>query len=117
MHKCIISVHVEQLSKHLGLMAYQGAVTRVLAWSQQFMRKRTVRDITCLWYDKFFFPPQQDECSFVSLRDVERAMIVFEYFCEKMDIFGPLINEKLKDEVNDEFIVLLIHNVFLTEST
>ena len=30
----------------------------------------------------------QDECSFVSLRDVERAMIVFEYFYDKMEVFG-----------------------------
>ena len=30
----------------------------------------------------------QDECSFVSLRDVERAMIVFEYLYGMMDIFG-----------------------------
>ena len=25
----------------------------------------------------------------MSLRDVERAMVVFEYFFNKMDIFGP----------------------------
>ena len=25
----------------------------------------------------------------MSLRDVERAMIVFEYFYDKMDVFGP----------------------------
>ncbi len=36
----------------------------------------------------------QDECSFVSLRDIERAMIVFEYFLDKMHIFGPKIVEK-----------------------
>ena len=35
----------------------------------------------------------QNECSFVSLRDVERAMIVFEYFISKMNIFGPPMNE------------------------
>ena len=29
----------------------------------------------------------------MSLRDVERAMIVFEYFFDKMDIFGPKMNE------------------------
>ena len=28
----------------------------------------------------------QDECSFVSLRDVERAMIVFEWFYDKAKI-------------------------------
>lgn len=38
----------------------------------------------------------QDECSFVSLRDVERTMIVFEYFFEKMCLFGPRMDEKVK---------------------
>ena len=33
----------------------------------------------------------QDECSFVSLRDVERAMIVFEWFYEKNDFFQELL--------------------------
>ena len=30
----------------------------------------------------------------MSLRDVERAMIVFKYFYEKMDMFAPLIDQK-----------------------
>jgi hypothetical protein len=34
----------------------------------------------------------------VSLRDVERAMIVFKYFYEKMDIFAPLIEQKQREE-------------------
>jgi hypothetical protein len=34
----------------------------------------------------------------VSLRDVERAMIVFKYFYEKMDIFAPLIEQKQQEE-------------------
>ncbi len=56
-------------------------VARVLAWSQWYMRQR------------------EDECSFVSLRDVERAMIVFEYFFEKMaSLFGPLIDQKAVQE-------------------
>ena len=33
----------------------------------------------------------QDECSFVSLRDVERAMIVFEWFYENNDSFEQLL--------------------------
>ena len=37
----------------------------------------------------------QDECSFVSLRDVERAMIVFEWFYENNDFFEELL---LKDK-------------------
>ena len=36
---------------------------------------------------------EQDECSFVSLRDVERAMIVFEYLFSMMDIFGPHMDD------------------------
>lgn len=40
----------------------------------------------------------QDECSFVSLRDVKRAMIVFEYMYKIMDIFGPLMNQKALDQ-------------------
>ena len=34
----------------------------------------------------------------MSLRDVERAMIVFKYFFDKMDLLGPLIDEKMVDE-------------------
>ncbi len=46
--------------------------------------------------------PAQNECSFVSLRDVERAMIVFEYFYEKMDrVFAPLINKKAEEAYNE----------------
>ena len=41
---------------------------------------------------------RDDECSFVSLRDVERAMIVFKYFFDQMTHFGPLIDQKAKDE-------------------
>ena len=33
----------------------------------------------------------QDECSFVSLRDVERAMIVFEWFYENNEFFEQLL--------------------------
>ena len=40
----------------------------------------------------------------MSLRDVERAMIVFKYFYEKMHIFASLIEEKQvkHDEESDE---------------
>lgn len=43
----------------------------------------------------------QDECSFVSLRDVERAMIVFEYFYEKIDEFRNA-DKKLAIPQHDE---------------
>ena len=43
----------------------------------------------------------QDECSFVSLRDVVRALIVFEWFLEKLtgsdDLLMALIREKEGD--------------------
>ena len=38
----------------------------------------------------------------MSLRDVERAMIVFKYFYEKMDVFAPLIDQKQREEEEDE---------------
>ena len=34
----------------------------------------------------------------MSLRDVERAMIVFKYFYENMDNFAGLIDEKCQEE-------------------
>ena len=40
----------------------------------------------------------------MSLRDVERAMIVFEYFYDKMNIFGPKMDEmaaKINPEIED----------------
>ena len=42
----------------------------------------------------------QDECSFVSLRDVERAMIVFLFFVEKVDLFKDLVAGRANDEVS-----------------
>ena len=41
----------------------------------------------------------QDECSFVSLRDVERVMIVFRYFCEKKHMFIQEVLNKAQAEV------------------
>ena len=64
----------------------------------------------------------QTECSFVSLRDVERAMVVFEYFYEKMGtVFTQLINEGAKkdhyklDAVDSNEVnhyCSYVHNVF-----
>ena len=52
----------------------------------------------------------QDECSFVSLRDVDRAMMVFEYFYEKMNLFGPLMEKWAKDHQQPgEEVVILSH--------
>ena len=38
----------------------------------------------------------------MSLRDVERAMIVFKYFYENMNIFAPLIEEKQREDEKSE---------------
>ena len=47
----------------------------------------------------------QDECSFVSLRDVERAMKVMVWFYNHRDSLNPLMDEHLNDsdeESDDE---------------
>ena len=43
----------------------------------------------------------------MSLRDVERAMVVFKFFIEKMSLFKDLIAAKAKDEVRN-FIVYVL---------
>ncbi|XP_078382607.1 E3 ubiquitin-protein ligase rnf213-alpha-like isoform X3 [Oculina patagonica] len=61
------------------------AIATVLAASQQFMRNK------------------KDECSFVSLRDVKRAMEVMVWFYENFRNFSPLIqDEKRKNEVGED---------------
>jgi len=52
------------------------AIATVLATSQQFMRNK------------------KDECSFVSLRDVKRAMQVMVWFYENFNNFSPLIHDE-----------------------
>ena len=42
----------------------------------------------------------------MSLRDVERAMVVFKFFIDKMSLFKDLIADKAKDEVRS---ILLVH--------
>ena len=37
----------------------------------------------------------------MSLRDVERAMIIFRFFCDKGDKFHELVSEIAEEEVND----------------
>ncbi len=56
---------------------------------------------------KYLYLCLQDECSFVSLRDVERAMIVFEYFLDKMHILGPKIDGKNGAKFADKAIGLV----------
>ena len=49
-------------------------------------------------YECLFMHTFQDECSFVSLRDVVRTMIVFEYFYTKMIHFEEAAMEARKDD-------------------
>ncbi|XP_022801884.1 E3 ubiquitin-protein ligase rnf213-alpha-like, partial [Stylophora pistillata] len=65
------------------------AVAEVLAASQKYMRA------------------QSDECSFVSLRDVERAMQVMVWFYEHMDTLGKLMDmvlakRRMKEGLDDD---------------
>lgn len=63
----------------------------------------------------------QDECSFVSLRDIERTMIVFEYFSKKMDEIDQIIDlkrieaaEKAKQKVSSLVVYIALHFFFIT---
>ncbi|XP_035676169.1 LOW QUALITY PROTEIN: E3 ubiquitin-protein ligase rnf213-alpha-like [Branchiostoma floridae] len=55
-------------------------VTAVLTASQEFMRKK------------------KDECSFVSLRDVERTLTVMAWFLQILPVLSALMNEKITRE-------------------
>ena len=41
------------------------------------------------------------------MRDVKRAMIVFDYFLGKMNVFGDLMNAKEENEMEDEDLEVL----------
>ncbi|KAL9988404.1 hypothetical protein ACROYT_G002842 [Oculina patagonica] len=60
------------------------AVAEVLAASQKYMRD------------------QSDECSFVSLRDVERAMQVMVWFYKHVDTLGRLMKKVLTEQRREE---------------
>jgi hypothetical protein len=73
----IVKNHIEKcdaLKQNIQL------IVDVLVWSQKYMRD------------------MKNECSFVSLRDVERAMIVFEYMYDMMKVFGPPMTELAIEE-------------------
>ncbi|RXN10159.1 E3 ubiquitin-protein ligase RNF213-beta-like protein [Labeo rohita] len=61
----------KQMRDHGLPPAYQNVITKVLAASQRYMRR------------------QADECSFVSLRDVERSMCVLIWFYNHRDDLFP----------------------------
>ncbi|XP_022806308.1 E3 ubiquitin-protein ligase rnf213-alpha-like [Stylophora pistillata] len=74
-------VHEGQL---VGDSSTVEAIAEVLAASQRYMRE------------------QLDECSFVSLRDVERAMQVMVWFYKHVDTLGRLMRKVTADQRRDE---------------
>lgn len=76
---------------------YVSAIADVIAWSQDYMKGKEVyieiNTTTPLTNPSELFQLMQDECSFVSLRDVDRTLAVFTFFCEKWDKFHPLIEK------------------------
>ena len=93
------------ISRYTDVSGLVDAVTELLTASQLFMRTKQVftnfvtmnicnytHFLCCHLY-------MQDECSFVSLRDVERAMIVFEWFYENNKFFEQLLKDEPGYEV------------------
>ncbi|XP_061169142.1 E3 ubiquitin-protein ligase RNF213-like [Saccostrea echinata] len=62
----------------------EDVLSRILTVAQEFMRK------------------QKDECSFVSLRDVERVLTVFNWFCNEDENGSLLLNMLNKPTETDE---------------
>jgi hypothetical protein len=57
-----------------------------------------------LTYSQKFIREQRDECSFVSLRDIERVILVTNWFFTKKDlIFTRMNNKKLIQFTNDSY--------------
>ena len=79
----IVSRHV-QVDKSLpNVPGFIDVVTNILAACQTFMRQRS------------------DECSFVSLRDVERAMRIMVWFYDLRDVLDECIKEQYKKRLVD----------------
>lgn len=62
-------------------MEQEKAIARVLAECQNAMKQMKVCTL-CIISIMLLLYILQDECSFVSLRDVERALLIFVYFFE-----------------------------------
>ncbi|XP_068694646.1 E3 ubiquitin-protein ligase rnf213-alpha-like isoform X2 [Montipora foliosa] len=71
----IVNRFVLQENQIPGDLQLVKALTEILTASQRYMREQT------------------DECSFVSLRDVERAMKVMVWFYNHRNVLNPLVNE------------------------
>lgn len=95
-----VSRHPE-LSTHLEIIKMP--IARVLIHSQLYMRQREVH--TCVLRGGCYMQCiiiTQDECSFVSLRDVKRTMIVFEYMYSKMSILVPRMDKRVNISADQE---------------
>ncbi|XP_048586969.1 E3 ubiquitin-protein ligase rnf213-alpha-like isoform X2 [Nematostella vectensis] len=80
----IEEMYIRQIVKrYIGSHPLVDAISKVLAASQQYMRD------------------QKDECSFVSLRDIERAMTVMLWFRRHHQALRPQ-REPQKDDDDDE---------------
>lgn len=62
-------------------------------WGPQWLLIGTFYNLLC-----------QDECSFVSLRDVERAVQVTSWFYKKMDLIMPLLDDEEENEDQPDVI-------------
>ncbi|XP_068694638.1 E3 ubiquitin-protein ligase rnf213-alpha-like [Montipora foliosa] len=71
----IVNRFVLQENQIPGDLQLVKALTEILTASQRYMREQT------------------DECSFVSLRDVERAMKVMVWFYNHRNVLNPLVDE------------------------
>ncbi|XP_020630790.1 E3 ubiquitin-protein ligase rnf213-alpha-like [Orbicella faveolata] len=80
----IVSRHILDERQIPGDASTVQAVAEVLAASQKYMRD------------------QSDECSFVSLRDVERAMQVMVWFYNHVDTLSRLMNKVLTEQRREE---------------
>ena len=84
------------------LSVHKSTVTDILMACQIYMRQEKV----CIYIHysdtQFHLILLQDECSFVSLRDIERAMIVLKWFhsvldhVEKDDAYKNMVNYCVK---------------------
>nr|XP_057905202.1 E3 ubiquitin-protein ligase rnf213-alpha isoform X2 [Doryrhamphus excisus] len=89
-------VYIEQIVKRVAeqrniTQTYFTYITRALSASQKYMRAR------------------KDECSFVSLRDVERCMQAFVWFYDNhADFFAKLHNQKWDKEEQDPILWSLV---------
>ena len=87
-----VLIQIEKLHSEINEYMMK-SIADVLCNCQSYMKGRDVRTCECIiiiviyicmihYVPVFTCPFHQDECSFVSLRDVERIMLVFGYFLE-----------------------------------